>query len=53
MDLGPPMRVLGEAAMTLGRTFAPGDLHPSRMTELDALVTRLSASAGEAVRKAG
>jgi DNA-binding response OmpR family regulator len=55
MDLGPPMRTLGEAAMTLGRTLAPADLNPSRMGELDALVTRLQAIPGEGApaRKTG
>ena len=43
VDLAPPMHLLGHAAMSLGQMFAPGEVHPSQLVELDALVARIDA----------
>lgn len=38
------MQLLGHAAMALGQMFAPSEVHPSHLVELDALVARIDAS---------
>jgi DNA-binding response OmpR family regulator len=41
-DLSPPMHRMGQAAVTLGRMLAPGELRSSQLSELDTLVARLA-----------
>ena len=47
LDLGPPTHLLGQAAMALGQKFAPRDVQPGRLVELDALVARIDSRSGE------
>jgi DNA-binding response OmpR family regulator len=41
IDLGPPLHLLGQAALALGKAFAPGEIQPGKLVELDALVARI------------
>jgi DNA-binding response OmpR family regulator len=42
VDFGPPMHLLGHAALSLGKILAPAELHPAHLVELDALVARIA-----------
>jgi DNA-binding NarL/FixJ family response regulator len=41
IDLGPPLHLLGQSALALGQAFAPGEIQPGKLVELDALVARI------------
>jgi DNA-binding NarL/FixJ family response regulator len=41
VDLGPPLHLLGQSALALGQAFAPGEIQPNKLVELDALVARI------------
>jgi DNA-binding response OmpR family regulator len=42
LDLGPPMQLLGHAALSLGRILAPGELEGNRLVELEAMANRVT-----------
>lgn len=40
-DVGPPLRLLGDAALSLGRNFSPNSSLSTQLAELDAVVARM------------
>lgn len=46
LDLGAPLHLLGHAALTLGQIFAPGEVRPGQLVELDAIVARADVRQG-------
>jgi DNA-binding response OmpR family regulator len=47
-DYEPLVSALGQAAMTLGRMFAPEDIQPERLMELDRIIAERAASSAAA-----
>jgi DNA-binding response OmpR family regulator len=43
LDIAPPMQLLGQAALNLGRMLAPGDLQAGYLQDVDAVVSRINA----------